>query len=1681
MISRVLQEWVLKRLYRMVLKPVLGKLLSSDLDLAQLDVQFLNGTVELRDLHLNAAYISEHFSKYGLELEEGYIGHARAEIPYYALSSSQIVLCADTIKLKLVPCDKASEEGEESCSSSSGDAKLFEDAASSVDAGEEEEEEDELWASSSDEEGGGSSSLRRRKSVIMSSIEMVAGGLEDFLQKLKIVCSNVEIELAVCSEEEESIRAKARLGVSLKQLSYETKVWDAESDRAAGEATSSSSAPSSRQITFSGLSVAVGIPAAEAVGDPSGSEEEFHDAIGTPTSASGEEAMAAASGGKSVKLLGSEEGEGLDGFVSIRELRGGDDGEGKTHTSIDVQLGSPVVYIRPNSIEGCIRITNEFSRKTASVEVVADPEGGTSGANEGLQKDMVDSVLFPDCKSIAADILPTLIAKSGDDDLGDAPPEALALASSVEEFFDANSRLTASLSASAYGGAQKVFSTVMKVQQEDKVGEDKRRKNELDMVLHLHIDHVSLDLPFEEYCSHRSKEGTGMFLRLSGLEVVKQKYVSDMEVDVNVAYFGVSCYGAPPPEDSKPAERAMVSGLPNGSTFGENGARITPSIHGRRHLVLTSSFDSGTRTEVQYKPHSMEEDEVGKSSRRGLVQVLLQPFWVMLDDGTLGMLVPKALEWVASIQRVVPNGRNEGAVGAGAGPAKGSKGQAPPFVSLNSEHVRIMGLAPREESGGAKDAMIVDIVNRNVNEKMLSVDCASHIEVEAKLSEVSLSLLPDVGRASNIHRVLHMHESSSAGKSSSSTFRILTVLRGKNESDEEEMCSSAWEYLNERFADDATSTLPRRAKAEDESLKDFYLQERAMSKSQTFVHLSCNEVRARLSVEDCCFLTRFLGAYSSILPPGDGGETKSEPKGNFSMLLETSITLEAQSRSSSDGKDPRLYGVTLDGLRLFGSHSNTFNHSMIHLGAHEVVAFSRMASDTTAIVQVHSKPEEGPCLQVSCAAKKGEKDLNKVVVLLVDVKDVSATVPNFLLEEDVTVIDDVCSMFSDSPAEETPVSLKLACRTSNACLALNTPPVHNALEDLSLSRTEVNVSVAASLNFETQSFQLALHDPSLSLQFRESPGESTTVFQDTEILFHVTTDDDEGKCVKVINEEVTVLLNEDSLTGTFQLAEYLLEHTKKYFKSEAGKGRGSSAAEGRDVAAYRKLKMERLRLEQKLSMGPDTPWVIIDDALRPRKDSDDSMSDFTDVEIEGHSCMYSSEEVAVIDDYIPVPEVYEDESLNDEELFASQGFQKSFGHYPAPRFQLISKVKALNVLFEASKTAVAERDGSEEERREPSVYQIQCKLGDSTFQYSVFGGGEDYAWRTTAAIKTMSVKESFENKSTYALHLWETVQHPIEDNSFALSAAVDLARPEPANHLEDEMNVKLTILPLRVRLNPNLVHYFADFAAKLSSKLANFVESEEEYYDIVSETAPDTVTYVKTCDVSSLRLRLDYTPQRSYFAPQFQSRRVLIDLLNLVPLHGVELSMKTVHSKDMLGLGACVEQVLGEWLEHVAKYQAGEFVVGIKPLKSICKVGAGAKKLITLPMKEFREGGAITHGLKKGASSFLHALSLEILQLGANIAGLLDGDEEGADRDQPADIRQGLKQASSRLSSGMLAAAELVGAGQTSKAADLKAVAGATFRSTAGAIKCTLLGARNSLDPERFQNQKKEQQVDLSS
>lgn len=55
-------SWAMKRVYKFLLKRLLGKLLVNEIDLEQLEVQLGAGTLELRDLLLDTNYLNAQVS-----------------------------------------------------------------------------------------------------------------------------------------------------------------------------------------------------------------------------------------------------------------------------------------------------------------------------------------------------------------------------------------------------------------------------------------------------------------------------------------------------------------------------------------------------------------------------------------------------------------------------------------------------------------------------------------------------------------------------------------------------------------------------------------------------------------------------------------------------------------------------------------------------------------------------------------------------------------------------------------------------------------------------------------------------------------------------------------------------------------------------------------------------------------------------------------------------------------------------------------------------------------------------------------------------------------------------------------------------------------------------------------------------------------------------------------------------------------------------------------------------------------------------------------------------------------------------------------------------------------------------------------------------------------------------------
>lgn len=114
-----LTDPALKRLYKFVLKRMIGRFLAADeLDLDQLDVHLRSGRLELCDLLLDANVLNAELCEaYGLpfQVKKGYLGSVRVAISYANIMSESCLVEIDDIEIILVPLGKVGESTQQKC------------------------------------------------------------------------------------------------------------------------------------------------------------------------------------------------------------------------------------------------------------------------------------------------------------------------------------------------------------------------------------------------------------------------------------------------------------------------------------------------------------------------------------------------------------------------------------------------------------------------------------------------------------------------------------------------------------------------------------------------------------------------------------------------------------------------------------------------------------------------------------------------------------------------------------------------------------------------------------------------------------------------------------------------------------------------------------------------------------------------------------------------------------------------------------------------------------------------------------------------------------------------------------------------------------------------------------------------------------------------------------------------------------------------------------------------------------------------------------------------------------------------------------------------------------------------------------------------------------------------------
>ncbi|XP_061367133.1 autophagy-related protein 2 [Gastrolobium bilobum] len=409
---------------------------------------------------------------------------------------------------------------------------------------------------------------------------------------------------------------------------------------------------------------------------------------------------------------------------------------------------------------------------------------------------------------------------------------------------------------------------------------------------------------------------------------------------------------------------------------------------------------------------------------------------------------------------------------------------------------------------------------------------------------------------------------------------------------------------------------------------------------------------------------------------------------------------------------------------------------------------------------------------------------------------------------------------------------------------------------------------------------------------------------------------------------------------------------------------------------------------------------------------------------------------------------------------------------------------------------------------------LELQLSGIKFQYDLFPVGGLHASKMSVSVQHFYLYDKSQDAPwKLVLGYYHSKGHPRESCTKAFKLDLEAVRPDPLTPLE-EYRLNVAFLPMLLHLHQCQVDFLVDFFVRKNSLNDQFPNNcqDLEGSNSLPENSKDLVChsiaqeallpYFQKLDIWPILVRVDYSPKHVDLAALRNGN--YIELVNLVPWKGVELNLKHVHATGIYGWGNVCETTIGEWLEDVSQNQIHKILRGLPTVQSLIAVVTGAAKLVSSPVENYKKERRVLKGIQRGTIAFLRSISLEAVGLGVHLAAgandillraeytlasipspvplpVKDKSKTDVRSNQPKDAQQGIQQAYESLRDGLgKSAAVLVqnplkkyqrgsGAGPALAAAfrGVPTAAIAPASACASAVHYTLLGFRNSLDPER--------------
>lgn len=212
---------------------------------------------------------------------------------------------------------------------------------------------------------------------------------------------------------------------------------------------------------------------------------------------------------------------------------------------------------------------------------------------------------------------------------------------------------------------------------------------------------------------------------------------------------------------------------------------------------------------------------------------------------------------------------------------------------------------------------------------------------------------------------------------------------------------------------------------------------------------------------------------------------------------------------------------------------------------------------------------------------------------------------------------------------------------------------------------------------------------------------------------------------------------------------------------------------------------------------------------------------------------------------------------------------------------------------------------------------------------------------------------------------------PITNNTTTTANSTTTSNNTSSPTMEHRLYIR--VLPLRCYLDEELI----TFAKSLAPPPAHSTAPEPTTKTTTTNTSSSNDLYFQSVMITALELKIDY--RASSVSITALHNGDYLQLLNIFPLDGLEITLKHVKLHGLAGVPPLLHGLLETWVKDIYANQLHRVISGTAPFRGLSNIGSDLHELLAIPLRDYRKSGGTMKHLRRSTETLVRTVTRETL------------------------------------------------------------------------------------------------------